>query len=376
MGILYGNGSVRAFIDIPSVLIVFVTGFCLAFAAHGFLRVLSAVVAGFSPTKVTDEDSARDALILQTLRNTICAAAVVGYIIGVVQMLSNLSDPKSIGPAMAVAILTSLYAMLFGELILGPMVNRLHARAGGSAWSAPSNGSRGAMILIVVIVGHLSVFWLMMHSMNQALVHQQCEELIDLKSSDKELRRGCRQHLCAGWHLAEVRQTAKRSTQDYCYAELCVDDFILLTNGRRVRLRPGPFIENIMKRVSDSKREEILRALQDSAETGKSQIIKVGINPDLFIATARTPEGPRIVGGAVGDGGDVKLASEIDSNFGAASTKTNELCTQLKAELQTEPSSQHKTRDHQNVESEMTVDGGPDVPDAGTIDTRSTADGN
>jgi hypothetical protein len=97
-----------------------------------------------------------------------------------------------------------------------------------------------------------------------------------------------------------------------------VDDFLAFTKGRKVRLRPGPAIENIMKRVSDSKREEILRALQDTAETGSSHVVKVGENPDLFIATARTEEGPRIVGRAVGDGGDVKLASEIDSTFGSA----------------------------------------------------------
>jgi hypothetical protein len=97
-----------------------------------------------------------------------------------------------------------------------------------------------------------------------------------------------------------------------------VDDFLAFTKGKKVRPRPGPAIENIMKRVSDSKREEILRALQDTAETGSSHVVKVGENPDLFIATARTEEGPRIVGRAIGDGGDVKLASEIDSTFGSA----------------------------------------------------------
>ena len=165
MGILYGHGSVRAFIDVPSVLIVFVTGFCLAFAAHGFLRVLSALVAGFSPTKVTDEDSARDALILQTLRNTICAAAVVGYIIGLIQMLTNMADPTRIGPAMAVALLTSLYAVIFGELMLGPMVNRLHVRAGGSAWAAPSRGTRGAVIVLLAILAHFGSMMLIIVSL-------------------------------------------------------------------------------------------------------------------------------------------------------------------------------------------------------------------
>ena len=96
------------------------------------------------------------------------------------------------------------------------------------------------------------------------------------------------------------------------------DDFLAFTRGSRVRPNPAAAIEDIMKRVSAGKKEEILKALRDSAETGQSHVIKVGENPDLFIATARTPEGPRIVGRARGDGADVKLASEIDSTFGEA----------------------------------------------------------
>ncbi len=96
------------------------------------------------------------------------------------------------------------------------------------------------------------------------------------------------------------------------------DDFLAFTRGSRVRPNPAAAIEDIMKRVSAGKKEEILKALRDSAETGQSHVIKVGENPDLFIATARTPEGPRIVGRARGDGADVKLASEIDSTFGGA----------------------------------------------------------
>ncbi len=165
MGISYGHSSFFAFIDVASVLIVFVTGFCLAFAAHGFLPVLSALVAGFSPTKVTDEDSGRDALTLQTLRNTICAAAVVGYIIGLVQMLSNMSEPTRIGPALAVALLTSLYAVIFAELILAPMVNRLHFRAGGSAWTAPGSGARGAVIVLLAILAHIGSMMLILVAM-------------------------------------------------------------------------------------------------------------------------------------------------------------------------------------------------------------------
>ena len=236
MGVKFGGGEVISFIDIPSLLIVFITGVCFASSAHGFLRVLSALVAGFSPTHVTDEDSLRDAMVLQSLRNTICATAVVGYLIGVIRMLTSLDDPSSIGPAMAVALLTSLYAVVFGELILGMMVNKLHVRAGESAWSAPSNGLRGGLVAFALVVGHLSVFWLMMHSMQQGQVWHQCEELIALGSSDRTIKEGCVHHLCTDWHHDDVRQNASYSTRAYCHTELCDERLVKEAGTKRKEL--------------------------------------------------------------------------------------------------------------------------------------------
>ena len=41
------------------------------------------------------------------------AMGMIGTLIGLVAMLSNMDDPKAIGPAMAVALLTTLYGRLF-----------------------------------------------------------------------------------------------------------------------------------------------------------------------------------------------------------------------------------------------------------------------
>lgn len=53
---------------------------------------------------------------------------LVGTIIGLVQMLQNLDDPDSIGPAMAVALLTTLYGAVFAFIIFGPIAEKLGAR--------------------------------------------------------------------------------------------------------------------------------------------------------------------------------------------------------------------------------------------------------
>jgi chemotaxis protein MotA len=50
---------------------------------------------------------------------------MVGTLIGLVAMLANLADPAAVGPAMAIALLTTLYGSLLGVGFAGPIGNRL-----------------------------------------------------------------------------------------------------------------------------------------------------------------------------------------------------------------------------------------------------------
>lgn len=56
------------------------------------------------------------------------AFGMMGTLIGLVQMLSKLDDPKAIGPAMAVALLTTFYGSAMATLIFIPISAKLKAR--------------------------------------------------------------------------------------------------------------------------------------------------------------------------------------------------------------------------------------------------------
>jgi len=56
------------------------------------------------------------------------AFGMVGTLIGLVQMLSGLNDPATIGPAMAVALLTTFYGAVAANLFFLPMVTKLDRR--------------------------------------------------------------------------------------------------------------------------------------------------------------------------------------------------------------------------------------------------------
>lgn len=53
------------------------------------------------------------------------AMGMIGTLVGLVQMLANMSDPASIGPAMAVALLTTLYGAIIANCFAIPVVDKL-----------------------------------------------------------------------------------------------------------------------------------------------------------------------------------------------------------------------------------------------------------
>jgi chemotaxis protein MotA len=59
-----------------------------------------------------------------------CAPAfgMIGTLLGMVQMFSNMSDPSKLGPFMAVALLATLYGALVANLVCLPLADKLHVK--------------------------------------------------------------------------------------------------------------------------------------------------------------------------------------------------------------------------------------------------------
>ena len=55
------------------------------------------------------------------------AWGMIGTLIGLVNMLKKLDDPSSIGPNMAIALLTTLYGSLIANWLCTPIANKLKA---------------------------------------------------------------------------------------------------------------------------------------------------------------------------------------------------------------------------------------------------------
>ena len=57
------------------------------------------------------------------------AMGMIGTLIGLIQMLGNMDDPKSIGPAMAVALLTTMYGAIIANVFCIPISQKLTNRS-------------------------------------------------------------------------------------------------------------------------------------------------------------------------------------------------------------------------------------------------------
>ncbi len=104
-----------------------------------FKQGLELVIDGLEPQSIRDileteiehieQRHIRGADILNSIGTFAPAMGMVGTLIGLVQMLQSMSDPSTIGPAMAVAIITTFYGAIMANLVALPMAGKLTMRS-------------------------------------------------------------------------------------------------------------------------------------------------------------------------------------------------------------------------------------------------------
>jgi len=91
-------------------------------AADVIKHVLEADIMSMMERHVTGQG------IFKAIGNYAPAFGMIGTLIGLIQMLRNLSDPSSIGAGMSVALLTTLYGAMVANLIALPIAGKLEQR--------------------------------------------------------------------------------------------------------------------------------------------------------------------------------------------------------------------------------------------------------
>lgn len=72
---------------------------------------------------------ARSAAVLRRAAEVAPSMGLIGTLVGLVQMLGNLQDPATIGPSMAVALITTFYGAILGSMVLSPLAAKLERKS-------------------------------------------------------------------------------------------------------------------------------------------------------------------------------------------------------------------------------------------------------
>lgn len=79
--------------------------------------------------RTSSEVAQRGTLIFQTMGTYAPAMGLIGTLLGLVQMMKGLQDPSTVGPSMAVALLTTLYGAVLANLVFMPLAGKIKNRA-------------------------------------------------------------------------------------------------------------------------------------------------------------------------------------------------------------------------------------------------------
>ena len=128
-GAMISGGGLGPFVDVPSLLIVVGGTFFAVMYTTPLPTFLSSFGAMgkefFPPVKSMRERHGDLQAVVKAWVDLAPAMGMIGTLVGLVLMLGNMSDPKAIGPAMAVALLTTLYGAFFANVMFAPMLTKL-----------------------------------------------------------------------------------------------------------------------------------------------------------------------------------------------------------------------------------------------------------
>ncbi len=154
------GGSLSAFIDVPSILVTIGGGFAITLIACPLPSLVQAFKATDDPRIIK-----RNVLACEAMSRGLTVGAFLGMIMGLIKMLQNLSDPYSVGPSMALTLLSLFTACVVLFYVIEPLGTRWRL---ASPEASDEAGPLPMLWLGLVAVGNLVVvtaFFVLLHAM-------------------------------------------------------------------------------------------------------------------------------------------------------------------------------------------------------------------
>lgn len=96
----------------------------IAMAVDGATAEEIETVMSHEIAAISERDK-RNANVMRRAAEVAPAMGLIGTLVGLIQMLANLDDPTTIGPAMAIALLTTFYGAILAYMVFAPLASKL-----------------------------------------------------------------------------------------------------------------------------------------------------------------------------------------------------------------------------------------------------------
>ena len=161
------GAHLAAYVQGSAFMIVVVGTFFFALSHHSLPEVRSALFAGLSDGAVGVDDGKRHLAVLSTFRILALALGGLGFVLGLIHIFSHLDDPSKIGPGLAVALIAPLYGIIFSEILVAPLINRLSARVDAAEGSVLKPAEPKGVLLTLCIIGGLMAIFIVLYAIGQ-----------------------------------------------------------------------------------------------------------------------------------------------------------------------------------------------------------------
>ena len=116
--------SLDIFINTPTMLIILGGVCCGTLASHPVGIIGNAFRDVFSSNIETEERALQGHQVFSSMSEYAIASGLLGMMIGLISLLSNMDDPYAIGPAMGIALLNPFYGLLVGIFFFRPLAKQ------------------------------------------------------------------------------------------------------------------------------------------------------------------------------------------------------------------------------------------------------------
>lgn len=158
--ILLLDSNVLAFIYLQALFLVVGLPFFLLLGSHGkkFIEFLPEALKTFFLDP--QEQNPNFAQIARDGEKFALAAGMIGVVIGLINLLGNLTDPANIGPAMAMSLLSIAYGIIFSECFFAVVARAYQATQSEST----SETNHGMALVFGGIFAFICCFFIMLFS--------------------------------------------------------------------------------------------------------------------------------------------------------------------------------------------------------------------